>query len=380
MTAAEMLKRTPLHPLYARYGARTVGFAGWELPVQFGGILEEHAAVRERAGLFDVSHMGRIELSGPHAAEAVQRLVTNDVDRLEPGRAMYALMCNEQGGIVDDLIVYRTAPHRFLLVVNAANAEKDLAHMRRVLAGWTGVEVRDRSADYALLALQGPRAAEILARVAEPADAVGSLRPFQLREGVRIAGIPCSVARTGYTGEDGFEIFCPPGEAPDLWESLMEAGRPDGLVPAGLGARDTLRFEASFPLYGNELTEETNPLEVGLDRFVKLEKDFVGRPALLAVRERGPGRRLVGLELLERGIARHGYEVTDGRGRVVGHVTSGTQAPTLGKSLAMALVPANLAAAGTELGVVVHGRERRARVVDLPFYRRPRARPGGGSP
>lgn len=367
-------RRTPLHPLYARYGARTVEFAGWELPLQFRGIFEEHAAVRERAGLFDVSHMGELELAGPGAEAAVQRLVTNDAARLAPGRAMYALMCDARGGVVDDLIVYRLEPERFLLVINAANREKDREHARRVAAGLHGVSLADRSDDYALLALQGPRAAAVLARACRPADLADRLRPFHLSTEAQVAGVPVMVARTGYTGEDGFEIFCPPDGAAALWEALLRDGEDLGLVPCGLGARDTLRFEAGFPLYGHELTEDVNPLEAGLDRFVRLDKgDFVGRDALLAVRERGPERRLVGLELLERGIARHGYPVTDGQGRVVGHVTSGMLAPTLQRSLAMAYVPAALAEPGRELGVLVHGRERRARVVPLPFYRRPRS-------
>lgn len=371
-------RRTPLYPLYGRYGARTTVFAGWELPLQFAGIREEHAAVRERAGLFDVSHMGELELAGPGAEAALQRLLTQDVARLAVGRAAYALMCNERGGVVDDLIAYRLAPDRFLLVVNAANVEKDLEHVRQALGGATGVEVRDRSRDFALLALQGPRAEGILARLAVDPEAVRRLPPFGVLPELEVAGVPCAVARTGYTGEDGFELLCTWEDAPALWERLLAAGQPDGLVPCGLGARDTLRLEAGLPLYGHELAEDVSPLEAGLERFVRFDKgEFIGRDALLAQRERGLARRLAGLEVLDRAIARQGHPVTDGEGRPVGEVTSGSFAPTLGKSLAMAFVPPALAEPGRELGVVVHGRRRPARVVPLPFYRRRRAREAG---
>ncbi|HEX6990227.1 MAG TPA: glycine cleavage system aminomethyltransferase GcvT [Bacillota bacterium] len=377
------LKRTPLFPLYQRYNARVVDFAGWAMPVQFSGIVEEHRAVRERAGLFDVSHMGEIEVWGPGALAALQQVVTNDLARLTPGRAAYTLMCRDDGGIVDDLLVYCLAPDRFLLVPNAANIDKDFEHVRRQVgstaAGLGGVEVANRSDDYALLALQGPRAQAILARVlegpaAEPSDPSSplGLRPFRFVAGAPLAGRRARIiSRTGYTGEDGFEIYLAPEDAETIWEALLGAGEGEGLVPAGLGARDTLRFEACLPLYGNELTEQTNPLEAGLGRFVKLDKGpFTGREALQRVAETGPTRRLVGLELIGRGIARPGYTVTDGRGNAIGHVTSGTHAPTLGRSLALAYVPVSAAADGTELAVVVRDVERAARVIPIPFYRR----------
>jgi len=377
------LKRTPLFPLYERYGARIVDFAGWAMPVQFSGIVEEHHAVRQRAGLFDVSHMGEIEVRGPGALAALQYAVTNDIARLSPGRVAYTLMCREHGGIVDDLLVYCLAEDHYLLIPNAANIDKDFefirSHAASAGARAGGAEAVDVSDQYAVLALQGPRAAAVLAKVLEgeaadpqhPSSPLG-LRPFRFVTGVPLAGRRARIiSRTGYTGEDGFEIYLDPGDAPPLWEALMEAGTPEGLVPAGLGARDTLRFEACLPLYGNELTEETNPFEAGLDRFVKLDKGpFSGSEALQRVAAAGPARRLVGLEMLDRAIPRPGYTVTDGQGNAIGHVTSGTHAPTLGRSLALAYVPAAAAAEGTRLAVVVRGAERAARVVPTPFYRR----------
>lgn len=373
------LKRTPIFPVYERHGARVVDFAGWAMPVQFSGIVEEHQAVRERAGLFDVSHMGEIEVRGPGALEALQRATTNDLSRLTPGRVAYTPMCREDGGIIDDLLVYCLAADRYLLIPNAANVDKDFDHIREQVRAVGGAEAADVSDDYAVLALQGPRAAAILASVLEgaaadaqdPSSPLG-LRPFRFVTDVSIAGVRARIiSRTGYTGEDGFEIYLDPDGAVPLWEALLTAGEGEGLVPAGLGARDTLRFEACLPLYGNELTEETNPIEAGLDRFVKLDKGpFTGREALQRVAETGPDRRLVGLELLDRGIARPGYTVTDGQGKAIGQVTSGTHAPTLGRSLALAYVPVPASAEGTELAVMVRGAERAARVVPTPFYRR----------
>lgn len=366
------LRRTPLYPVYARHGGRTVEFGGWEMPVQFAGITAEHHAVRTAAGLFDVSHMGEIEVQGPGALDLVQKLATNDVGTLVDGQAQYALMCNDRGGVVDDLLVYRLAAHRYLLVVNAGNIGQDFAHIQGVAAGVTGVTVADRSPEYALLALQGPAAAGILGRVLDGGSPdVTALKPFHFEPAARVMGRACLVSRTGYTGEDGFEIYCRAADGIHLWEVLLSAGEGGGLMPCGLGARDTLRFEACLALYGNELTGDTNPLEAGLGFFVKLDKgEFIGRDALVAVKAAGPARRLVGLEMLERGIPRHDYPVTDGAGRVVGRVTSGTHSPTLDKSLAMAYVPAGLAAVGTELAVVIRGTGRRCRVVRKPFYKR----------
>lgn len=366
------LRRTPLYEEHVRLGARMTGFAGWAMPVEYRGILEEHRAVRERAGLFDVSHMGEIAVRGPGALALLQLAVTNDAGRLAVGQALYTPMCRDDGGILDDLIVYRTGEKEFLLVVNAANREKDLNWLR-TLAGEAagaveaGAEVEDVSDRWALLALQGPRAAEVLRTAA---GEVGGLGRFAFLAGVKVAGRPCLVARTGYTGEDGFELFCPWEEAPPVWAALLDAGREAGVLPCGLGARDTLRLEAALPLYGHELREDVNPLEVRLGAFVRWDKgEFVGRAALERVREAGPRRRLVGLEMVERGIPRQGYEVVAG-GAVVGEVTSGGPAPTLGKNVALALVAAGRERDDEGLAVRIRGRDVAARVVPLPFYRR----------
>ncbi|MBX6350339.1 MAG: glycine cleavage system aminomethyltransferase GcvT [Clostridia bacterium] len=373
------LRRTPLFDWHARHGARFAPFAGWETPLQFSGILDEHRAVRERAGLFDVSHMGELRVRGREAAAFLDELVTNQPSSLRPGEALYTPMCREDGGILDDLVVYRLGPDDFLLVVNAANTESDLAWARDRARGFPSVAVDDETEAWALLALQGPEAEAVLRPLVDFDP--GVLGRFRLREGVRLAGAEGAVvARTGYTGEDGFELFVPWEAAEAVWETLLAAGEPRGLRPAGLGARDTLRLEAALPLYGHELTTDVNPLEVRLLPFVRFEKpSFVGREALLRVRERGPARRLVGLVLREPGVAREGYAVFRG-GREVGRVTSGTLAPTLGESVALALVGGG-AAPGERLSVDIRGRRRAAEVVKLPFYRRAACRPaiGGAS-
>jgi aminomethyltransferase len=358
------LRRTPLWSEHRALGAKLVPFAGWEMPVSYRGILDEHRAVRSAAGLFDVSHMGEIELSGPDAADICQALTTNDVRRLAVGRVQYTLLCGPEGGVVDDTTLYRTAETRYFFCVNAANIEKDLVWIRTRAAG---VAVRDRSAETALVALQGPRSAAILGRLTTAA--LAEIGPFGCVE-TEVARVAVLVSRTGYTGEDGFELFARAEHAAALWAALMETGRAEGLAPAGLGARDTLRLEAALPLYGNELDDTTTPLEAGLERFVKLDgEDFVGRAALVRERERGSHERLVGLELVDPGIARHGYPVLGG-GEVVGRVTSGGHSPALGRSIALAYVGAAHAAPGTALAVEVRGRALGARVVSTPFYRR----------
>jgi len=362
------LRRTPLYPIYAEYGAKTIDFGGWELPVQFEGILKEHEAVRERAGLFDVSNMGEVLVAGADATAYLQRLVTNDVASLPVGAARYALMCAEDGGTVDDLLVYRLSEARYMVVVNASNVETDVRWMRRHAFG--DVALRDVSAETALLAVQGPAAVDVLRAAAggfEPA----ALRPFRFAEGVSIGGAAALVSRTGYTGEDGFELYVPAADAVAVWRALLAAGAPRGLVPAGLGARDTLRFEARLPLYGQELSPSITPLEAGLDAFVKLEKgDFLGRAALAAQKAAGPPRRLVGLEMRDRGIPRTGCAVYAADGTPVGAVTSGTHAPTLRRSLGLALVDAAFSVIGTELYVDVRGKRLRASVGKTPFYKR----------
>jgi glycine cleavage system T protein (aminomethyltransferase) len=350
-----------------------VEFGGWDMPVSYAGILEEHRTVREAIGLFDVSHMGEIELRGPRAGAACQRLTTNDVARLVDGQVQYTLLCREDGGVVDDVTLYRQGAERYFFCVNAGNIAKDLAWIEGHADGAT---VDDRSAATALLALQGPRAAAVLARLT--AAPLAGLRAFRFVED-RVADVPTLISRTGYTGEDGFELYVQAADAVRLWEALLAAGRPDGLQPIGLGARDTLRLEAALPLYGHELDDATTPLTAGLARFVKLDgDDFIGRATLRREQVEGSRRRLVGLEMLGAGIARQDYPVLAGTTRV-GRVTSGTRAPTLGKAIGLAYVEASHAAIGTVLGVEVRGRSVDAALVPTPFYRRERAlgrRPG----
>ena len=344
-----------------------VDFVGWEMPVRYGSVIEEHRAVRTAAGLFDVSHMGELFVGGGGAETLVQRLTPNDVTKLAPGRAHYSGFLTEEGTYIDDLLVYRLAASEFLIVVNAANRAKDLAWLEEHASG--DVVVEDRSDDYALLALQGPKAAEILARTTTLA--LDELRYYAFASS-EVAGRPAIVSRTGYTGEDGFELYLAAGDGAAVWDRLLEEGAGDGLQPAGLGARDTLRLEASMALYGHEIDGTTTPWDAGLSWVVKMGKgDFVGRDALVAAREAGPCRRLVGLELTERGIARQGHEVVVD-GEPVGVVTSGTWSPTFEKALAMAYVPPELAADGSELTISVRRRQIAARVVPLPFYKRPR--------
>lgn len=367
-TAAPALRKTPLHDRHRAANARMVPFAGWEMPVEYSGIVNEHLAVRTRAGVFDVSHMGEIEIAGPAALAAVQRISCNDASRLQPGQAHYTGLLTPEGTFIDDMIVYRMASSHFLLVVNAANAQKDLAWISAE-AGKLGAAVVDSSSRYALIAVQGPVAAEVV----QPLTGVDltDLKPFSFAHG-EVAGARVTIARTGYTGEDGFEVFVPPAMADRVWTALLESGRPLDVVPVGLGARDTLRLEAALRLHGSDIDETSTPIDAGLSWIVAWGKDdFIGREALLRQRERGAARRLVGFEMIDRGIARHGYPVLH-EGKAVGVVTSGTQTPFLKKAIGMAYVPADLAAAGTELEVDVRGRPVRARVVPMPFYRRDR--------
>jgi aminomethyltransferase len=353
------LRRTPLYEEHKSLGARLVDFAGWEMPVQYEGIKAEHNAVRNHAGLFDVSHMGEVVFRGPDAEEAVQRLVTRDVTRQETGQAGYSAVCYEDGGTVDDVIVYRR-PDDFLVVVNASNREKDLDHFRENTQD-LDVEVADESDDWALLAVQGPEAAGILQGFTD-AD-LSNLKPFRFVEGA-IGGAKTSISRTGYTGEDGFELYLSPDDAPHLWRELLEAGA----TPAGLGARDTLRLEAGMCLYGNELDPETTPLEAGIDFAVHLDKEqeFIGQEALRREKEEGLGKKLVGFEVEGRGIARHDYPVRAGEENV-GRVTSGTLSPTLGKAIGLALVSPGVE---DRFEVLIRDRPVEAHAVQLPFYKR----------
>lgn len=365
--ATEHPHETALIGIHRALGARMIDFGGWLMPVQYTGILEEHRAVRERAGLFDLSHMGELFVEGDDAGDALAAALVSDPRSLAVGRAQYSMICAPDGGVIDDLIVYRLAPERFLVVANASNAPVVSEELALRLNGWRAV-LDDRSLVTSLVAIQGPRSAGVLAPLTD-IDLAG-LRYYAIAEG-QVAGIPALVARTGYTGEDGFEVFVDWDRAPDIWNALAEAGTAADVIACGLGARDTLRLEAGMPLYGNELDRETNPFEAGLGRVVKLEKpgDFVGREALARVARDGPAKRLVGLSITGRGIARHGYPVLAGDRRS-GVVTSGTHSPTLGHPIAMAYVAPGDAEPGTIVAVEVREQPVSAEVVPLPFYKR----------
>jgi aminomethyltransferase len=358
---------TPLAHRHAALGARMVEFAGWMMPLQYTGILEEHRAVRSRAGLFDLSHMGEIFVEGPEAADGLGLALTSNPGALKVGRAQYSMICFPDGGILDDLIVYRLADQRFMIVANASNSAAVSDALTARLAGLKLV-LDDRSLATALVAIQGPRAAAIIGPLTD-VD-LTALRYYAIAEGT-VAGVPALVARTGYTGEDGFEVFVEIGAGALVWDALMAAGKAEGIVPVGLGARDTLRLEAGMPLYGNELGPDSTPFEAGLGRVVAFTKegDFVGRAALAKAADE-PRKRLVGLAVRGRGIARHGYEVFKGDRRT-GIVTSGTLSPTLGDPIAMAYVTPSDAEPGTILEVAIRDQRVPAEVVALPFYKRP---------
>jgi len=359
------MKRTPLYAAQRRAGAKMVEFAGWEMPVQYRGVIEEHLTVRQRAGLFDVSHMGEIEIRGAGAVEFCQRISANDVARLKVFQAQYNLLLNESGGVVDDVIVYRLEPNIFFICVNAANSDKDFQWMRNHASGQ--VEVENVGARYAQLALQGPLAENIL----QPLTALelGEIKSFYFAF-ADVASVRCLVARTGYTGEAGFELYCNVDDAERLWNALLEAGEPKGLVPAGLGARDTLRLEKAYPLYGHELDDSTTPLEAGLEWVTKFVKpSFIGRDVLVKQKQEGVKRKLVGLELMEPGIARSKYPLFK-QGTTIGCVTSGTKSPSLGKSIALGYVCSEEARIDKTIEVEIRGRKVRAKIVSTPFYRR----------
>jgi aminomethyltransferase len=363
-TEAPTMRRTPLFEKHEALGAKMVPFAGYEMPIQYEGIVAEHRAVRGRAGLFDLSHMGEFFFKGRGAGATIDRLVSSDIAGLAVGQARYGLLTNERGTIVDDVIVYRISDGEYMMVVNAANIAKDRAHVLAHLN--EDVALDDRSYSTALVAIQGPRAADILASETD-AD-VRSLPSFGVTQG-RVAGTRATLARTGYTGEDGFEVFVANADAPKVWDALLVAGRAEGIKPIGLGARDTLRLEARFSLYGNDIDETTDPIEAGLGWTCKLDKDFTGRAVIAAKKAEGPKRKIAGL-VVEGGVARHGHEVTHD-GVVVGRVTSGTYGPTVEKNIALAYVPTPLSKVGTALGVRIRGKDVPATVVKTPFYRRP---------
>lgn len=359
--------KTSLYEQHKAQNARIVDFAGWEMPIQYKGIIAEHNATRTRAGLFDVSHMGEISVTGPGAGAFINTLVTNDISKAKAGRAVYSPLCLESGGAVDDLLVYVLGEDQYLLVVNAANTDKDYQWIRGHAPA--SLTVENVSRQYAQIAIQGPKALEILQKLTK--TDLDSIRYYRFVQDVTdIPGGPGIISQTGYTGEDGFEVYLSWGKAPVLWEALMEEGAPLGLVPVGLGARDTLRLESAMPLYGHELSADITPLQAKLSRFVKFDKgDFIGREALLAQSDSGDYTRLIGLTLTDRGIPRAGYPVLAGE-TVIGEVTSGGQAPYLEKAVALALVPAQYTEPGTELAVGIRGRNIPALVTALPFYKR----------
>ncbi len=346
----QTLRRTPLHDRHVALGARMVPFAGWEMPVQYEGVIQEHRAVREDAGAFDVSHMGELEVDGPKAPELLQELLSNELGRIEPGGAQYTLLTNERGGIIDDLIVYELERFHYLLIVNASNRESDYTWLKEREV--RGSDVRDVSDEYGLIAVQGPRALERLELPSAPA--------FTFAEG-EVAGVTCMVNRTGYTGEEGVELMVMADEAGELWDAVLERG----VTPCGLGARDSLRLEVCYPLHGNDIGPDTDAISAGLGWVCALDKEFTGVEELRRIKEAGPEQRLAAFVMEERGVPRQGMPILEG-----GEVTSGTHSPTLDQGIGMGYVPAELAQPGTELTIDVRGRHRKARTVKKPIYRR----------
>ncbi|MFQ5946839.1 MAG: glycine cleavage system aminomethyltransferase GcvT [Anaerolineae bacterium] len=361
------LKATPLNAVHRQIGARMVPFGGWDMPVQYSGILEEHRAVRGTAGLFDISHMGEIEFRGPDALAAVQRLVTSDASKLAIGQVQYAALCYENGTFVDDLTVYKLADDHFMFTVNASNIEKDYQWITAHVAG--NVEARNISDETALLALQGPKAPEILGKLT-PVD-LSQIRYYWFQRG-KVLDADALISRTGYTGEDGFEIYLAPDKAEPLWRRLLEEGRSFGLLPVGLGARDTLRLEAKMALYGNDIDDAHTALEADLGWIVKFEKgEFIGRAALEKQKAAGLTQKLVGFEMVGRGIGRAHYKIVK-NGKEIGEVTSGAPSPTLGKNIGLGYVAIEHATIGTEVGILVRGEPVPAKIVPTPFYKRKR--------
>jgi aminomethyltransferase len=361
------LKKTPLNARHRASGARMVPFGGWDMPVEYSGIVQEHLAVRTRAGVFDVSHMGEIEIAGTDALAAVQRISSNDASKLQVGQAQYSGLMTPHGTFVDDLLVYRLAPAHFLLVVNAGNIDKDYAWIAEQIVPAGDAVAVNASSRYSLLAVQGPEALRIVQSLT--AVELSAIKYYWFAHG-EVASVRATISRTGYTGEDGFEIFVPPQSADRVWQAVIEAGQSADLIPCGLGARDTLRLEAAMRLHGNDIDETTTALEADLGWIVGWKKDdFIGAAVLREQKAHGVRRRIVGFEMLDRGIARHGYDVyVDGT--KAGHVTSGTQTPFLKKAIGMAYLPVEHTAPDMEFDVDIRGRRTRARVVPMPFYKR----------
>ena len=361
------LRKTPLHDIHQSMGARMVPFGGWHMPVQYSGIMDEHRAVREAAGLFDVSHMGEIDIKGPHALDFAQMVTTNDASRLHEGQAQYSIICNPNGGIVDDTLVYKMSNEHYMLCVNASNIDKDYSWIKRQCTPDFNVEVHDVSSHYAQLAIQGPKAVNILNSIAD--KELASIPHFCF-DYANLDGVNTMVSRTGYTGEDGFEIYLSPEKAAKLWQAIVKAGEKDGIKPVGLGARDTLRLEMKYSLYGNDINDETSPLEANLGWVVKFHKsDFIGKEALLEQKGAGLKKKLVCLTVDGREIPRPGYELYL-EGRNIGSVTSGTKSPSLGKGIAMAYVESGLDKEGQLLQIMIRNKGVEARVINPPFYKK----------
>ncbi|MGH4138866.1 glycine cleavage system aminomethyltransferase GcvT [Clostridium sp.] len=363
----ENLKKTQLHNIYKQYGGKLVEFGGWEMPIQFEGIISEHEAVRCDAGLFDVSHMGEVDIKGPEAFEFVQNLVTNDIEVLKDNQILYTFMCYTNGGVVDDLLVYKYSAQHYYLVINAGNIEKDVKWMSDNKGAYN-VEIINSSDAVSEIAIQGPKSQNILQKITN-LD-LNEIKFFYFKRDVLVDGVKCLISRTGYTGEDGFEIYTSNEQIEKLWHKLLNIGKEDGLKPTGLGCRDTLRFEAALPLYGNELSQDITPLEAGLGFFVKLQKpNFIGKEALLKQKQQGLKRKSVGFEMVERGIPRHGYEVK-AHGEKIGVVTTGYLSPTLKKNIGLALIDSKYCELGTEIEIVIRNKPLKAEVISKKFYKK----------
>lgn len=358
---------TPLYSVYQKNHAKIVDFHGWALPVQFSSIIQEHLAVRNQVGLFDVSHMGEILVQGPESLPFLDYVLTNQISGIQPGNVRYSPLCFETGGTVDDLLIYALKPDKYLLVVNASNIKKDFEHLTNYSSNYQ-VTLTDLSSETALLAVQGPKALPVLSLLTK--SPLATMGYYQFIDDQDLAGLSVLISRTGYTGEDGFEIYLQPDKVISLWEILMETGKSFGITPAGLGARDTLRFEAGLPLYGNELSDTISPIEAGLKRFIKLEKpDFLGKGQLEKELREGTGRSLIGLCMVDRGLPRTGYKVLSNE-KEIGFVTSGSYCPTLNQNLAMALVETAYAQPNLTLTIDIRGKILHAKTVKLPFYSR----------
>ena len=369
-----MLKRTALYDDHKKLGGRLIDFGGWELPVQYSGIADEHLACRSAAGLFDVSHMGEVLVHGQSAEAYLNFLITQDISRCAVGQAMYTTMCYETGGIVDDLVIYRLTTDRFLVIMNASNTEKDYQHMIDIKdqfqSRWQDLQITNESAHYSQIAIQGRKAQSILSKLTKAP--LSSLKTYWFLEGTLLGSVPALIGRTGYTGEDGFEIYTAWNDGSKVWNALIESGTPEGLKPCGLGARDTLRLEMKYPLYGNELSDQTNPLEAGLGWVVKLNKsEFMGRDSILKAKEQGLKRKLVGLKMIGRGIPRHGYTVhAPDLDETIGEITSGAPSPCLKESIGIAYIDEAYSQIGSQIAVDIRGAKILAEIVQTPFYKR----------